>query len=198
MIYGFQIFSVTNNTECGKLLEEIKCALCSPHSQSLFHSPEREALERDLVLPLLCKDYCKEFFYTCRGHIPGKKKKRYNLNKLLWDILTRYLFLSACIQECKIYLIFQNTYFYLIINLLNFETCYYCLKGITVISVYTQYVGFVEMFYISCYTDNTVGNLYTRWIISTNFLLVSSLPINVNIKTGSPSLQANCRLATDC
>ncbi|GAB5570475.1 hedgehog-interacting protein [Prionailurus iriomotensis] len=66
-----KIFSVTNNTECGKLLEEIKCALCSPHSQSLFNSPEREALERDLVLPLLCKDYCKEFFYTCRGHIPG-------------------------------------------------------------------------------------------------------------------------------
>ncbi|XP_036096403.1 hedgehog-interacting protein [Molossus molossus] len=66
-----KIFSVTNNTECGKLLEEIKCALCSPHSQSLFHSPEREALDRDLVLPLLCKDYCKEFFYTCRGHIPG-------------------------------------------------------------------------------------------------------------------------------
>nr|XP_023412871.1 hedgehog-interacting protein [Loxodonta africana] len=66
-----KIFSVTNNTECGKLLEEVKCAHCSPHSQSLFHSPEREVLERDLVLPLLCKDYCKEFFYTCRGHIPG-------------------------------------------------------------------------------------------------------------------------------
>ncbi|XP_055261192.1 hedgehog-interacting protein isoform X2 [Moschus berezovskii] len=65
-----KIFSVTNNTECRKLLEEIKCAPCSPHSQSLF-SPEREALERDLVLPSLCKDYCKEFFYTCRGHIPG-------------------------------------------------------------------------------------------------------------------------------
>lgn len=80
LIYGFQIFSVTNNTECGKLLEEIRCALCSPHSQSLFHSPEREALGRDPVLPLLCKDYCKEFFYTCRGHIPGitKKKKKKN------------------------------------------------------------------------------------------------------------------------
>ncbi|XP_004606255.1 hedgehog-interacting protein [Sorex araneus] len=66
-----QILSVTNSTECGKLLEEIKCALCSPNSQSLFHSPDREVLERDLVLPLLCKDYCKEFFYTCRGHLPG-------------------------------------------------------------------------------------------------------------------------------
>ncbi|KAK1343172.1 hypothetical protein QTO34_015948 [Cnephaeus nilssonii] len=66
-----KIFSVNNNTECGKLLEEIRCALCSPYSQNLFHSPEREALDRDLVLPLLCKDYCKEFFYTCRGHIPG-------------------------------------------------------------------------------------------------------------------------------
>lgn len=87
LIYGFQIYLVTNNTECGKLLEEIKCALCSPHSQSLFHSPEREALERDLVFPLLCKDYCKEFFYTCRGHIPGKKMG--NLNKLLQNILTR-------------------------------------------------------------------------------------------------------------
>ncbi|XP_042557751.1 hedgehog-interacting protein [Dipodomys merriami] len=66
-----KIFSATNNTECGRLLEEVKCAPCSPHSQSLFHSPEREVLERDLVLPLLCPDYCKEFFYTCRGHIPG-------------------------------------------------------------------------------------------------------------------------------
>ncbi|CAH7297134.1 Hhip [Phodopus roborovskii] len=66
-----KIFSSTNNTECGKLLEEIKCAPCSPHSQSLFCSPEREVLDGDLVLPLLCKDYCKEFFYTCRGHIPG-------------------------------------------------------------------------------------------------------------------------------
>lgn len=70
-----QILSVINNTECGKLLEEIKCALCSPNSQSLFHSPDREVLDRDLVLPLLCKDYCKEFFYTCRSHLPGKNPK---------------------------------------------------------------------------------------------------------------------------
>ncbi|XP_001367199.2 hedgehog-interacting protein isoform X1 [Monodelphis domestica] len=67
-----KIFSVTNNTECVKLLEEIRCAHCSPHSQNLFHSPERvEASERELALPLLCEDYCKEFYYTCRGHIPG-------------------------------------------------------------------------------------------------------------------------------
>ena len=89
LISGFQIFSVTNNTECGKLLEEIKCAVCSPHSQSLFYSPEREALERDLVLPLLCKDYCKEFFYTCRGHIPGKKKKMMKWNQLLQNSFPR-------------------------------------------------------------------------------------------------------------
>lgn len=125
LIYGFQIFSVTNNTECGKLLEEIKCALCSPHSQSLFNSPEREALERDLVLPLLCKDYCKEFFYTCRGHIPGKKKID-KLNKLLQHILTRYLILNVCFWECKIYLTFQNTYFCLTINLYKFVTFHCC------------------------------------------------------------------------
>lgn len=124
LICGFQIFSVTNNTECGKLLEEIKCALCSPHSQSLFHSPEREALERDLELPLLCKDYCKEFFYTCRGHIPGKKMDEGN--KLLQKILTRDLFFNACLQGCKIYLAFQNTCFYLIINLSKFVTFYCC------------------------------------------------------------------------
>lgn len=165
--------------------------VCSTH---LRERPWKETQ----YFPCSAKTIAKNSFIRAEAIFQVKKKKRYNLNKLLWDILTRYLFLSACIQECKIYLIFQNTYFYLIINLLNFETCYYCLKGITVISVYTQYVGFVEMFYISCYTDNTVGNLYTRWIISTNFLLVSSLPINVNIKTGSPSLQANCRLATDC
>ncbi|NXT54231.1 HHIP protein, partial [Pluvianellus socialis] len=67
-----QILSVTNNTECAKLLEEIKCAHCSPHAQNLFRSPEKgETPERELTLPYLCKDYCKEFYYTCRGHIPG-------------------------------------------------------------------------------------------------------------------------------
>ncbi|XP_011357763.1 hedgehog-interacting protein [Pteropus vampyrus] len=98
-----KIFSVTNNTECGKLLEEIKCALCSPHSQSLFHSPEREALERELVLPLLCKDYCKEFFYTCRGHIPGKKFFR--VGSLLHTLMIQFVQILKhkhncfCIQE---------------------------------------------------------------------------------------------------
>ncbi|XP_053114104.1 hedgehog-interacting protein isoform X1 [Hemicordylus capensis] len=66
-----KIFSVTNNTECVKLLQEIKCAHCSPNAQNLFHSTEKETFERELVLPFLCKDYCKEFYYTCRGHIPG-------------------------------------------------------------------------------------------------------------------------------
>ncbi|RLW00819.1 hypothetical protein DV515_00008498, partial [Chloebia gouldiae] len=66
------VLSVTNNTECAKLLEEIKCAHCSPHAQNLFHSPEKgETPEKELMLPYLCKDYCKEFYYTCRGHIPG-------------------------------------------------------------------------------------------------------------------------------
>lgn len=73
LVCGLQILSVTNNTECVKLLEEIKCAHCSPHAQNLFHSPEKgETSERELTLPYLCKDYCKEFYYTCRGHIPGK------------------------------------------------------------------------------------------------------------------------------
>ncbi|KAL6086705.1 hypothetical protein STEG23_025130 [Scotinomys teguina] len=79
-----KIFSATNNTECGKLLEEIKCAPCSPHSQSLFYSPERDVLDGDLVLPLLCKDYCKEFFYTCRGHIPVLK------SSLDFELLDKY------------------------------------------------------------------------------------------------------------
>lgn len=73
LVCGLQILSVTNNTECAKLLEEIKCAHCSPHAQNLFHSPEKgETPERELTLPYLCRDYCKEFYYTCRGHIPGK------------------------------------------------------------------------------------------------------------------------------
>ncbi|KAK6493179.1 hedgehog-interacting protein-like [Huso huso] len=66
-----RIFSVTNNTECAKLLEEIKCARCSPQAQNLFHSPDIEdAADREPVLPLLCNDYCREFYYACRGHIP--------------------------------------------------------------------------------------------------------------------------------
>lgn len=73
LVCGLQMLSVTNNTECAKLLEEIKCGHCSPHAQNLFYSPEKgETPERELTLPYLCKDYCKEFYYTCRGHIPGK------------------------------------------------------------------------------------------------------------------------------
>ncbi|NP_001080405.1 hedgehog interacting protein L homeolog precursor [Xenopus laevis] len=67
-----KILSVANNTECAKLVEEIRCAHCSPHAQNLFHASERsETSERQLFLPVLCKDYCKEFYYTCRGQIPG-------------------------------------------------------------------------------------------------------------------------------
>ncbi|XP_056442308.1 hedgehog-interacting protein [Gadus chalcogrammus] len=66
-----RIFS-TNNTECGRLLEEIKCARCSPNAQVLFHSPDAEAKapHREPDLPRLCQDFCREFYYTCRGHIP--------------------------------------------------------------------------------------------------------------------------------
>uniref|UniRef100_A0A8C9VVP2 Hedgehog-interacting protein n=1 Tax=Scleropages formosus TaxID=113540 RepID=A0A8C9VVP2_SCLFO len=68
---GAGIFS-TNNTECGRLLEEIKCARCSPHSQVLFHPPTTEdASHHESGLPRLCHDYCREFYYTCRGHVPG-------------------------------------------------------------------------------------------------------------------------------
>ncbi|KAI2668384.1 Hedgehog-interacting protein [Labeo rohita] len=70
-----RIFS-TNNTECSRLLEEIKCAHCSPHAQMLFHSPKVEkAPHREQDLPRLCHDYCQEFYYTCRGHVPGQYNK---------------------------------------------------------------------------------------------------------------------------
>lgn len=65
-----RIFS-TNNTECSILLEEIKCAHCSPNAQMLFHSPKLDkASHREQDLPRLCHDYCQEFYYTCRGHVP--------------------------------------------------------------------------------------------------------------------------------
>lgn len=67
LISGFQIFSVTNNTECGKLLEEIKVLLvlrilraCSTHL--------REALERDLYFPSSAKTIAKEFLYLPRPY----------------------------------------------------------------------------------------------------------------------------------
>ncbi|KAM9477999.1 hedgehog-interacting protein [Clarias gariepinus] len=64
------IFS-TNNTECSRLLEEIKCARCSPNAQMLFHLSEQEsARHHEPDLPRLCLDYCQEFYYTCRGHVP--------------------------------------------------------------------------------------------------------------------------------
>ncbi|XP_028833228.1 hedgehog-interacting protein [Denticeps clupeoides] len=55
----------TNNTECSRLLEELRCARCSPNAQVLYRSPAREP-----DLPRLCHDYCREFYYTCRGHVP--------------------------------------------------------------------------------------------------------------------------------
>lgn len=65
-----RVFS-TNNTECGRLLEEIKCARCSPNAQLLFHSLDTDKLpHREPDLPRLCHDYCRDFYYTCRGHIP--------------------------------------------------------------------------------------------------------------------------------
>ncbi|KAM3864799.1 hedgehog-interacting protein [Diretmus argenteus] len=65
-----RIFS-TNNTECGHLLEEIKCARCSPNAQVLFHSLDMDKMpHREPDLPRLCQDFCREFYYTCRGHIP--------------------------------------------------------------------------------------------------------------------------------
>lgn len=70
-VCGLQIFS-TNNTECGLLLEEIKCARCSPNAQVLFHSLDMDRMPlREPDLPRLCQDFCREFYYTCRGHIPG-------------------------------------------------------------------------------------------------------------------------------
>ncbi|XP_041937361.1 hedgehog-interacting protein [Alosa sapidissima] len=62
----------TNNTECSRLLEELRCARCSPHAQMLFHAPHGAAAvpTREPDLPLLCHDYCREFYYTCRGHVP--------------------------------------------------------------------------------------------------------------------------------
>lgn len=65
-----RVFS-TNNTECGRLLEELKCARCSPNAQLLFHplDPHRDP-HREPHLPRLCHDYCRDFYYTCRGHIP--------------------------------------------------------------------------------------------------------------------------------
>ncbi|MEQ2196519.1 hypothetical protein XENOCAPTIV_000893, partial [Xenoophorus captivus] len=56
---------------CGHLLEEIKCARCSPNAQVLFHSLDMDRMpHREPDLPRLCQDYCREFYYTCRGHIP--------------------------------------------------------------------------------------------------------------------------------
>ncbi|XP_078068254.1 hedgehog-interacting protein isoform X2 [Mustelus asterias] len=67
-----QVFSVTNNTECARLLEEIKCAQCSPYAQNLFHLPDQEeASNNELDFPILCRDYCKQFYFACRSHIAG-------------------------------------------------------------------------------------------------------------------------------
>ncbi|XP_059820962.1 hedgehog-interacting protein-like isoform X2 [Hypanus sabinus] len=67
-----QIFSATNNTECAKLLEEIKCAQCSPHAQYLFHFPDRQgAPDNELAFPVLCRDYCKQLYFACRSQMTG-------------------------------------------------------------------------------------------------------------------------------
>ncbi|XP_059820961.1 hedgehog-interacting protein-like isoform X1 [Hypanus sabinus] len=67
-----KIFSATNNTECAKLLEEIKCAQCSPHAQYLFHFPDRQgAPDNELAFPVLCRDYCKQLYFACRSQMTG-------------------------------------------------------------------------------------------------------------------------------
>uniref|UniRef100_A0A8C6KKP4 Hedgehog-interacting protein n=1 Tax=Nothobranchius furzeri TaxID=105023 RepID=A0A8C6KKP4_NOTFU len=56
---------------CGRILEEIKCARCSPNAQVLFHSLDMDRMpHREPDLPQLCQNFCREFYYTCRGHIP--------------------------------------------------------------------------------------------------------------------------------
>ncbi|XP_048463346.1 hedgehog-interacting protein [Rhincodon typus] len=71
-----EVFSVTNNTECARLLEEIKCAECSPHAQNLFHVSDQEGTSaNELTFPILCRDYCEQFYFACRSHIADKKKQ---------------------------------------------------------------------------------------------------------------------------
>lgn len=192
---------MTNNTECGKLLEEIKCALCSPNSQSLFHSPEREAVDRDLALPLLCKDYCKEFFYTCRGHIPGKEMCESSTP--LQSILPGHLFWNACIQKWKMNVIFQNTCSSLVVNLFKCVPFYCCQRG-WLVSVHNLYVGSVGNVLLSCFVLN---RRYSWWSSHTScypldYQHISGwclYPSNVGIKTASSStwLTHTCRLRTD-
>ncbi|KAL4618158.1 hedgehog-interacting protein-like [Arapaima gigas] len=65
-----EIFS-SNDTECSQLLQEIRCARCSPHSQALFRTSNvAEVPPGQLLLPRLCQDYCNRFYYTCRAHLP--------------------------------------------------------------------------------------------------------------------------------
>ncbi|GCB79598.1 hypothetical protein scyTo_0019571 [Scyliorhinus torazame] len=67
-----KVFSVTNNTECARLLEEIKCAQCSPYAQNLFHLPDQEeASNNELDFPVLCREFCKQFYFACRSHVAG-------------------------------------------------------------------------------------------------------------------------------
>ncbi|XP_072427721.1 hedgehog-interacting protein isoform X2 [Chiloscyllium punctatum] len=67
-----EVFSVTNNTECARLLEEIKCAECSPYAQNLFHISDREGTSaNELTFPMLCRDYCEQLYVACRSHIAG-------------------------------------------------------------------------------------------------------------------------------
>ncbi|XP_048401759.1 hedgehog-interacting protein isoform X1 [Stegostoma tigrinum] len=67
-----EVFSVTNNTECARLLEEIKCAECSPHAQNLFHISGQEGTPaNELTFPKLCRDYCEQFYFACRSHMAG-------------------------------------------------------------------------------------------------------------------------------
>ncbi|KAG7257457.1 hypothetical protein CRUP_001677, partial [Coryphaenoides rupestris] len=63
-----RIFS-TNNTDA---------LAARPTPQVLFHPPDAEAKvpHREPELPSLCQDFCREFYYTCRGHIPAFPGRR--------------------------------------------------------------------------------------------------------------------------
>uniref|UniRef100_A0A672Z1C8 Hedgehog-interacting protein n=1 Tax=Sphaeramia orbicularis TaxID=375764 RepID=A0A672Z1C8_9TELE len=56
----------TNNTECGRLLEEIKCASLLPQCPGCCSTPRtwQRCHTGSPDLPRLCQDFCREFYYT--------------------------------------------------------------------------------------------------------------------------------------
>ncbi|XP_019621383.1 PREDICTED: hedgehog-interacting protein-like [Branchiostoma belcheri] len=67
-------YELTNvaSTECAHMLGKLQCARCSPVSWYLFNAGDTlNPDQRSRTLPIMCSDFCYQFYEACQGSIRG-------------------------------------------------------------------------------------------------------------------------------